>query len=428
MRASSRSVRVAVVGGGIIGVCSALQLANDGFEVVLYDPSPGGGASFGNACQVAVSSCEPVSVPGLWRKLPFWLSDPLGPVSVRWPDFPGLLPWLLNWGRSGRSDRVEMQSDGMQRLFSPGLEGYRNMLGTEEFDRLFRCVGSLFLLRTAPTGQPTKADKLRVRHGIPCEHLSAAEVLQFEPSLTPDARGGIYFPRNGHTIDPRDLLLTLLGRFDAAGGVHRAEQVLKVVSLPGGRLRVIGVFGTEDFDKAVICAGIDSRDLLKGLGLKVQMTAMRGYHLQIPEPNIMPRCPIADRERGCAVTPIRDALRVSGTVEFAAPKAPMSEQRAYVLAEKARQILPGLKTDDASVWMGNRPCLPDGLPIIDAAPGNSNIVLAFGHGHYGMTGAPVTAQAVGAFIRNEQPQVEMSPYRARRFLSGAVVEAAHFAR
>ena len=90
-------MHIAVIGTGIVGTCTAAWLQRDGHRVTFFDPlEPGESCSFGNAGSLSPSACLPVGMPGMWRRVPQWLLDPLGPLAVRWRYAPVVLPWLVS--------------------------------------------------------------------------------------------------------------------------------------------------------------------------------------------------------------------------------------------------------------------------------------------------------------------------------------------
>ena len=111
---------IAIVGGGIIGICIAAFLAEAGRGVTVFDRT---GiceeTSSGNASAFAFSDVLPLAHKGMIRQLPKWLADPLGPLSIPPAYLPKLLPWLIRFWRAGRSDRYEAglaAQAGMMRL------------------------------------------------------------------------------------------------------------------------------------------------------------------------------------------------------------------------------------------------------------------------------------------------------------------------
>ena len=79
-----------------------------------------------------------------------------------------------------------------------------------------------------------------------------------------------------------------------------------------------------------------------------------------------------------------------------------------------RAFFPELPEPDRD-WMGFRPSLPDSLPVIGPSTGGDDVIFAFGHGHLGVTLAPVTARIVADLIAGQKPAIDIAPYRADRF-------------
>ena len=99
---------VAIIGAGIIGLAAAYKLIEAGRRVVLIDRKGiAEETSRGNAGAFAFSDVLPMASSGVLRKLPRWLSDPLGPLSIRPAYLPQITPWLLRFWRAGWPDRVE---------------------------------------------------------------------------------------------------------------------------------------------------------------------------------------------------------------------------------------------------------------------------------------------------------------------------------
>jgi D-amino-acid dehydrogenase len=151
------------------------------------------------------------------------------------------------------------------------------------------------------------------------------------------------------------------------------------------------------------------------LGDGVPLEAERGYHVMLPDPVVRPRIKISNRDHMFGLTPMEHGVRISGTVEFAPPGAPMNERRARSLLAQAKRMYPGLNGEGAQLWMGSRPSTPDSLPVIGAARRARNVVYAFGHGHTGLTGAPVTAELVASLVTGTPPPIDPAPFRPTRF-------------
>jgi D-amino-acid dehydrogenase len=169
----------------------------------------------------------------------------------------------------------------------------------------------------------------------------------------------------------------------------------------------------------VIAAGAYSKPLAASVGDPVPLETERGYHLMVRDAAVMPRVPTTDADGKFVVTPMVHGLRFAGTVELAGLEASPNWQRAHMLLEQGRRMLPGLDAEIAedriSVWMGHRPSLPDSLPVIGASRASPDVFHAFGHGHVGMTGAPGTSQAIADLVAGRPSSIDLAPFRADRF-------------
>jgi D-amino-acid dehydrogenase len=406
---------VAIIGAGIVGMSAALYLQRAGLAVTVIDPlPPGGGASYGNAGLLSVEACLPTAMPGMLKKVPGWLSDPLGPLAVRPSYLPQALPWLLRWIAAGRMERVEAASDALRALHVNALDRYRELLGSE-FDDIIRVSGQVHIWESSePTPSEAIYAKLWEKHGVVAETLSSDELRQLVPELGREVTRAAFLPKNGHTLNPRRLAGTLARLFAEMGGMVRAERVLKLIP-EGAAWRIVTSSANHFADKIVLSAGAWSRQLLKPLGVDLPLETERGYHIMMRDANVRPKVPVLSRGRGFSITPMEEGLRIAGTVEIGGLDLPMNEERAYTLLRQAKELLPGLETTDYSIWMGFRPSFPDSLPVIDLAPGRPGLFLAFGHGHTGMTGGAPTGRLVKQLVTGEPPDMPLAPYSATRF-------------
>ena len=405
-----------VVGAGIIGTLCALHLQRLGRPAVLVDPGePGMGCSFGNGGAISPDLCVPVALPGMLRRVPGWFRDPLGPLVVRWQTLPSALPWLIRWVRAGRMDRVEVLARALRALHGPSLDRYESLLGPDR--ALIERTGQLYVWRSSAAG-PTEglARGLRERNGVETRVLDAAAIRAIDPQLAPVFTRGLFFPDNGHTVNPLRLVQTLVGRFVEAGGRVRRDAALDLVRRDG---RVTGVRlasgAVLDARAVVIATGMDGGPFASRLGDRVALQAERGYHVMLPNPGVRPVVKVSNRDHMFGLTPMEHGVRIAGTVEITTPGAPVNADRAWGLLELAKRMYPGLDGEGATIWMGCRPSTPDSLPIIGPARQAPNVVYAFGHGHAGLTGAPLTAELVAHWLGAGKAPIDPSPYRADRF-------------
>jgi glycine/D-amino acid oxidase-like deaminating enzyme len=414
--------RVGVIGAGMVGVTAASFLQRDGHEVFVLDPAaPGEGASFGNAGQFNGSSVVPMSLPGTLPKVPGWLADPLGPLSIRWRHLPALAPWLIRFVRAGRLDRVERTARALRALLEPSIETLLPLLKEAGAEDLLHRAGNLVVYRSRESYRKDRlAWRLRRDNGVPFEELDADELRQLEPSLSRDYAFGVLLRENGHASNPHRLVNRLAETVLANGGrLVRASAV--GFEFDGGRLRGIRTETGEVLpaDAAVLCAGARSGPLVRQLGDAVPLETERGYHAMIRDPEAVPRLAVTEAEAKFAATPMEEGLRLAGTVELAGLAAAPDWRRARRLLELGRRLFPALREnypeERVSFWMGHRPSTPDSLPVIGRSRRSADIFYAFGHGHVGMAGSPMTGRLIADLVGGRPPGIDPSPYRADRF-------------
>ena len=406
-----------VIGAGVAGLSTALYLQRAGIAVAVIDPlPPAGGASFGNAGLLSPDTAVPIALPGMLRKVPGWLTDPLGPLSVRPGYFPRALPWLLRWIKSGRLQRVLEISDAMRALHRESLSCWQELLGPALYRDLIRPAGQVQVWEgDAETASGVVERQVRERHGILAEELTADDLRQMFPGIAREVTRGLLLPGNGYTVSPQRSVQMLADLFRQEGGVLINERAMKLIPSEAGGWMVMTNIANRSADHVVIAAGAWSRYLLDPLGIKVALETERGYHAMLFSPEVSLALPISNKTRAFGVTPMEDGLRVAGTVEISGLDAPPNEQRAKILVQHARRMFPALTGEQVRYWMGFRPSTPDSLPILGAAPGRPGLHLVFGHGHFGMTGGPPSGRLVASIVLGNAPPIDPKPYSASRF-------------
>lgn len=405
---------IAVVGAGIIGVSCALQLARQGQRVRLIDrQAPGLGASFGNAGHLATEQVFPIADLSILRRLPRMLMDPMGPLRLDWKYLPRAVPWFTRLLLNLRAAPFQRSVAGIRTLNEASLAAWQQLLASIGRGDMLKEDGSLLMFEHEASRPALEALGLRIRQqGVAVDHWSAQAVAQAAPHLSPTIKGGLFFPRTGHFIDPYRVLVALYEAARGAGVQFTKAQVR------GGRLGSEGVtlhseLGEVRARRVLIACGAHSAPLVKTLtGQAVPLDTERGYHLMLPGEQQRLPFAVTSLERRFIMTPMSDGLRLAGTVEFAGLDAPPSMQRAWQLHRLSKGLFrQDLDAEGATPWMGFRPSLPDSLPVIDRV-GDGRVLLAFGHQHLGLTQAAVTAQWVGGLVMGES----VNPaYRLDRF-------------
>lgn len=423
MRPAAR-LTVAVIGAGIVGLCAALEIQRAGHAVLLVEPDAAGGrqaASYGNAGWINPGAIAPISLPGLWRKVPGFLLDPTGPFTIRWRDLFSHAGWLTRFVWAGRNwERVALCARQRYSLCRDTVTDHRHYAEEAGVGELIRQRG---LIHVYPHRSSFEAEHriwaMRRKLGVRFTEIDESELRRMLPDLAPAYRFGARLDDAGQVADPGAYCAALARLLLSRGGRVIAARATGF-AIGNGRLgAIVTDRGPLPCDRAVLAAGIGSAALARRAGDRVPLMADRGYHVVIPKPGLelaaglMP----SDGQMGVVSTP--HGLRLAGQVELAAPDAAPDWQRAGILLNYARRMFPAHAARfDATAgdrWMGNRPSTPDGLPCIGPASGCADIVHAFGHAHTGLTQAPATARLVAAMIDGRAPPFDPAPYSARRF-------------
>ncbi|WP_027534441.1 FAD-binding oxidoreductase [Bradyrhizobium sp. WSM3983] len=405
---------VAVIGGGVVGVSCALMLAREGHVVTLVEEGRvGHGCSWGNGAQYNAGSALPIAYPGvMWRALR-WFADTDGPVRLSPRELPRTLPWLVRFLRTGRLEAWEAAYAALHTLNQPCAALYRDMLGDADWERLFRPNGALHVWRDVSLGALDKlVDSLRSRHGVAFERLNAEQLRELEPGLSREYKRGIFFPASGHVTSPPALVEGLMNRAAALGVSVRTARVQAIEPGTEG-VTLLTSTGPHRCDRVIIAAGIASRDLACSLGISLSLASERGYHITMPGTSGVISRPVTDAASAFVATPLDEGLRIVGIAEFDAPDAPRDTKQNKKLQAYARAMLPDISISQVTDWMGVRPSTPDSLPIIGPHPKHAGILFATGHGHMGISGAPMTAAIISDLVAGRAPRISTAPYRLR---------------
>lgn len=409
-----------IIGAGIVGVSSAAFLQRAGFRITLIDRlPPGEGCSFGNAGGLAFSEIVPPIHPRILLKIPGWLMDPLGPLTIRWSYLPKALPWFLAAGRNALPARVKAITEARANLA---------LRVVADFETLLRDAGGTDLLKYEDTlrlfdneqqfAAEANERAIKKAHGYEMKRLSGGECRELEPALSPHIHcgafhGGWYFVTN-----PERTVKTIAEHVVRQGGEIIADDVVRIErDGTTAKTLVLKSGRTVTLDKLVICGGAYSHQLARQLGEKVLLEAERGYHMVLPNSGVKLSRSITYASTPGAATPMEMGLRLAGSDEFAGLEAEPNWARADALWKVFKKILPGLNEPDSATtrWMGRRPGTPDSLPVIGPSKTVSNVWYGFGHSHMGLTWGPSTGRLISELMTGARSNIDLAPFRVYRF-------------
>jgi D-amino-acid dehydrogenase len=418
------SAHVVVIGAGIIGAASALEALSKGFRVTILEPGEPGGeqaASYGNGCWLSPMSVIPPATPGIWKRIPRWLSDPLGPLAVRWSYLPRVAPWLLRYLWAGwTEEKVAAAARAIRPMI---VDAPRLHLALAERAGAAHLIERKGLMYTYETREQYESEgwawRIRKEVGIDWLLLGPDEMRQREPDLDRRYQYGALVEEGGHCRDPGAYVAALVAQARAEGADLRRGRATGF-RIEDGRLRaVLTEDGEIPADKAVISAGARSKQLAAAAGSKVPLETERGYHAVIEDAPVGPRIPIMPYDGKMCVTPTEGGLRCAGQVEIAGLDAAPNWKRAEILRDHMLRSFPGLPRDlpaeRVKVWMGHRPSLPDGLPCLGPAAASADVLCAFGHGHIGLVSGARSGRVVAQLLAGEAPEIPIDAFRPSRF-------------
>lgn len=416
--------RLAILGGGIMGACAALAAQREGHEVTLIEPATPGGeqaASYGNGAWLSPASVVPPAIPGLWRKLPRFLRDPLGPLAIRWQRLPAAAPWLLRYLAAGWTEpRVLRTAHALRALLHDAPALHAALAAEAGHPQLIERHGLLTVFPDrAAFAAEAMAWRIRAATGVRWLELDADDLRQRAPELDRRYGFGLLVEEGGHCRDPGAHVAGLVALAERQG-MRRVAARATGFALDGPRLRAIRTdAGEVPAERAIICAGIHSKALARAAGDRIPLESERGYHALLTDPEVRPRLPLMPSDGKMGVTLTEGGLRAAGQVEIAGLAAAPDWRRAEILRDHLLRLFPGLPRDlpaeRVKVWMGHRPSTPDGLPVLGPSRASPDILHGFGHGHVGLAAAPRSALLLMDLLAGRPPGIPPQPYAPARF-------------
>jgi D-amino-acid dehydrogenase len=408
---------ILVIGAGIIGVTAALALQGEGHRVRLLDrKGVAAETSRGNAGAFAFAEVEPLATPGIMRKAPKWLLDPLGPLSLRPAYATKIMPWMFHFWRATSKSRYEAGVSAQSSLMKLSQQALERLIVKVNGEPLMRREGQLQVYESRAQFEASKpAWAQRRRHGVNFELLQSPEAIaEIQPGLSPRFTHAGFTPDWLNTVDPALWTQRLADSFVSMGGDIEIAEVRAIMPREDG-VEVVTANGTIRAGQVVIAAGAWSHQLARMLGDRIPLETERGYNTTFPTASVDVRTHITFSNHGFVISRVGEGLRVGGAVELGGLKLAPNYKRAEILVRKTCDFLPGFDPHGGTQWMGFRPSLPDSLPVIARAPKADRVIYAFGHGHLGLTQSAGTAELVAALAARRTPDISLAPFDPGRF-------------
>lgn len=408
---------VIVIGAGIVGVSCAIWLQRAGHRVTLMDrQGPASGTSQGNAGILAAGAIVPIPAPGLATKGPAMLLDKNAPLFLRWRYLPKLLPFLTPYLGRARERHVQETATALADLLLDAAEQHRALARGTAAERYIEDSEYLFGYRDkAAFDADAYGWAIKKKAGVRVVKMDAAQFADHDPAMAGRFGYGLRCLDHGHITDPGAYVKALVAHFVAEGGDLEIARVEDIETHRGKAVAVITVNRRVEADSIVLATGMWSRPLAEKLGVRVNMEAERGYHIEYINPSIMPRAPIMVAAGKFVLTPMEGRLRCAGIVEFGGMEAGPSKPPFDLLRRQTEELLPDLTYDHVVEWTGFRPSTVDSIPLIGPFAKTKNVFAAFGHQHIGLTGGPKTGRWIAGMVAGTASNTDLSAFSPNRF-------------
>ena len=407
---------VLILGAGMVGTSTALQLARRGHSVALVDRrAPGRETSYGNAGIIQREAVEPYAFPRDWPAV-FNAALKRGiDVNYHFGALPAVLPRLARYWHASAPTRYASIARDYSRLIEHCLAEHEALMAESDASGLVRKEGYRMGFRTqaAMDVAAARAADLARRYGLRHELLDADALARAEPGLRRRMAGALHWLDPWSVNDPGALVARYAKRFAELGG-QLAQGDAASLRPDAGGWQVQTADGPLSARHAVIALGPWADPVVASLGYRLPLFVKRGYHRHyLGGPGL--RLPLLDAERGLVLAPMADGMRITTGAEFARVGAPATPVQLDKAVQAAREILDLPHPVEAEPWVGNRPCTVDMKPVMGPAPKHQGLWFNFGHAHQGFTLGPMSGRLLADLIEGAVPFIDPAPYSAARF-------------
>ena len=410
---------VGIIGSGIQGVCTGLQLIKKGVPVTIFDRQdplsqdfkP---ASYGNAGHFSPYAVLQLNRPDILFDVPKMLFSSYGPLALKWNYVPKMLNWFFYYLKNCNKKSMMHTAKNMHQILSLSNDAYEEIFQEIDTKGLVEKKGIIYVWTNKNLKSRNLEIKVRDELGIKQKLLSQKEVLELEPNLKPVFDAGIIYESAMHARDPHGILKQIFKLFLNRGGKFIQTNIKSIEQSKNDETIIRSENEEYKFEKSVVASGAFSKQFTDQLGEKIPLDTERGYHVHFRGQDKLISRPVIFLDRGFGMTPMNQGLRAVGTVELGGTENPLSKKRIDYVIRCAKELLPQLGAHEDE-WLGFRPTLPDFLPILGPSLKNKNIIYAFGHQHLGWTLGAITGKIVSGIVAGEKTNLDLSPYSSKRF-------------
>ncbi|MDB5763745.1 MAG: D-amino acid dehydrogenase [Herminiimonas sp.] len=413
-------MQVAVIGGGVIGVCTAYFLAAAGHEVVVIERygNVAQETSFGNAGIVAPGYVTPWAAPGMPKKILSYLFKPESPVLIKPTMDPVLWRWVRMWLAECELERYRINKERMQRIASYSQHILQQLREHYSLD-YEQTTGVLQLFRNQLELQMAQSGiDMLAANGLPHRLVDADEARLIEPALaihTP-LTAGLYLPQDEAGNCP--LFTRHLKNIAQTMGVEfHFNSTVDAIEPEHNRVTFRIEERTFRADAVVIAAGVESAQLLEPLGIHIPLYPVKGYSATAFIKNFdqAPLAAVTDESYKVAITRMGSRVRIAGTAELGSRTPDLHKAALRTLVKVGDDWFPDAANySSATFWCGARPMLPDGPPLLGATP-VKNVFVNIGHGSAGWAMAAGSGKVLADLISGQAPDIDLDGLTLSRY-------------
>jgi len=413
------SKEVVIIGGGVIGLCSAYYLQKEGHKVTVIDKSDfSTGASYVNAGIITPSHIISLAAPGMINKGIKWMLSSTSPLSIKPRLDYDFLQWTWLFKKSSTPQKVAASIPVIKNinLFSRDL--YEELKASNNFDFHYQHKGLMMYYKTDKMGEEEwNIGKLAIKEGLTVEHLTKEEAQKLEPNVNLDIEGAVYYHSDAH-MTPNEFMLQLKSYLERNNVTFLANKEVIDFQISEGKIKSISTKNnTITADEFVLTTGSWTQKLAKKLGITIPVQAGKGYRINVKRETGI-RIPAILTEAKVAVTPMDGFTRFGGTMEISGINSQINSKRVNSIANAGESYYNGLQINQqerTNVESGLRPCSPDGLPYIGKLSKIKNVTIAAGHAMMGWSLGPATGKLVSEIISHKKTSVNITPFNVERF-------------
>ena len=419
MHIMGETVQDLVIGGGVIGINCAHALADAGRSVVLIEKGKVcSGCSHGNAGWIAPCHSLPIPGPGLVAQTLKWMLRGDSPLHIKPTLHPTTLAWLWRFFRKCNRTAALQGLESLATINREVVSATRDIVDRYELDCQFRHRGNLYVFRKEKYFRQALSElALMETQGITGTPLNRDQVLEREPTLTPNLCGGIFYDVDADFVPDR-FVKALSERLPAMGvRVMTDVAVRGMTQSSNGNVSIVDTTrGSFKAEHVVLAAGAWSTAMARSLGVHIPMQAGKGYSLTYKAQPGLPTRPIYLCDVKIGFTPWNESFRLAGTMEIAGMQPTINRHRIDAIKRGATQFMPGYRDEGTiETWAGMRPLCSDALPIIGTSCAAPNVVFATGHAMLGMTQGVMTGRLVAELLTGQPPSIPLEPFSPDRF-------------